>query len=117
MNDAEERPRRARSALQTEEGDVGAQAPTSRSRRQAPATKLPDASNELLQAAQTVRDLEYMKRKTPISSPAFHVLADRIQAAARRVFALASREEAIGNEAPPEDKSIDDVQAQTHSGD
>jgi len=75
------------------------------------ARQLPPASDELLRAAQTVRELEFLKRKTPISSPAFHVLADRIQKAARTVFQLAGRQERIGNEAPPEDSSIDDVKA------
>jgi hypothetical protein len=78
-----------------------------------PAEKLPDASNELLHAAQTVRELEHLKRKTPISSPAFHVLASRIETAARKVFLLASRQEDLGNSAPSQDRTIDDVEAET----
>ncbi|HEX5013668.1 MAG TPA: hypothetical protein VFV72_05840 [Candidatus Limnocylindrales bacterium] len=92
--------------------DPDTQSGTNSADDHSPAAKeLPATSSELLRAAQTVRDLEFLKRKTPISSPAFHVLADRIQKAARRVFQLAGRQERIGNEAPPEGSSIDDVEA------
>jgi hypothetical protein len=83
---------------------------------QDPTAVLPAVSNDLLKAAQEVRDLEYMKRKTDISSPAFHVLANRVEAAARKVFRMAGHEERIGNEAPRQDRSIDDVDPDATNG-
>lgn len=117
MADAEERHDQGGSSAVNErdkrEGEPATQA--SRARGTEATRRLPEASNELLSAAQAVRELEHLKRKTPIASPAFHVLADRIQVAARRVFELASQEERIGNDVPPDDRSIDDVDADTRT--
>jgi hypothetical protein len=75
--------------------------------------QLPSASSNLLQAADTVRELEREKRRAPISSPRFHALADRIEREARRVFSLASREERLGNETHSRPESIEDVEGRS----
>jgi hypothetical protein len=115
MADAEKRHEQGGSSAVDERDERQGEAATqgSRGRGTESTQRLPQTSNELLSAAQAVRELEHLKRKTPISSPAFHVLADRIQVAARRVFELASQEERIGNDAPPDYRSIDDVDAET----
>lgn len=53
--------------------------------------------------------METEKRKQAISTPEFHRLAADITAKSRDVFRIASEQEAIGDETPHADVSIDDV--------
>ena len=79
--------------------------------------ELGDLSDRLLREVQAVRELERDKREAPISSPAFHRLADEIAARARRVFSIAAEEQATGDQTERSDETIDDVAAERNPGD
>ena len=66
-------------------------------------------SDELLSAIDELRRLEQRKRSEHISTPGFHELADDVVVQARRVFDVASRENADGDRAETTDVSIDET--------
>ena len=70
---------------------------------------LTDTSNKLLEAIQHVRDTEKRKRQVPISTPAFHELAEEVNRASNEVFRLARRQDRLGDESPRGSASIDDL--------
>jgi hypothetical protein len=53
--------------------------------------------------------MEVRKRQRPISTPAFHELADDITTKSRDVFRMAIAEEQVGDAAPTGDETIDDI--------
>lgn len=67
-------------------------------------------SDELIEAARSVQELEREKRRHPISTPGFHDLADRIQERSREVFRIAAEEERLGEEIPTDRETIDSVE-------
>ena len=68
---------------------------------------LTDASNKLLGALNHLRDTEKRKRQLPISTPAFHELADEVNRTSNEVFRLARREDRLGDESPRGSETID----------
>jgi hypothetical protein len=70
---------------------------------------LTDRSNKLLGALDHLRDTEQRKRQLPISTPAFHELADEVTRTSGQVFRLARDEDWLGDESPRGSESINDV--------
>lgn len=66
-------------------------------------------SDELLSAIDQLRRLERKKRTEHISTPGFHELADEVALQARRVFDVASRENADGDRVATTDVSIEET--------
>lgn len=67
-------------------------------------------SDEILEAMERMRALERAKRTEPISSPAFHRLADEVEATAREVWELAQRQNRDGEAAETTDATIDETE-------
>lgn len=78
-----------------------------------PKRALADRSNKLLDALRHLRETEKRKRELPISSPAFHELADEVDRTSRRIFSLGRQQEDLGNESPRGRESINDVDETT----
>jgi Ni,Fe-hydrogenase I large subunit len=68
-------------------------------------------SDELLDAVAALRRLEEEKRRSPISSPRFHELAEEVTAKARAIMYGAQDEERVGNRTKRTSVSIDDEAA------
>jgi hypothetical protein len=80
--------------------------------------KLADRSNRLLAALRRLRDIEKVKRQTPISTPAFHRLAEEVEQTSREIFRLAREQERLGDEIPrgPDDIESVDLAAREDAG-
>jgi hypothetical protein len=73
-------------------------------------------SRRILDAVADLRALETEKRKQPISTPAFHRLAEDVTAKSQEVFSIARNSEDEADLAPRSDDSIDDVEREEGSG-
>jgi hypothetical protein len=65
----------------------------------------------LLERIDELHDLEEQKRTEPISTPAFHDLADTIKAKAREIFRITTIEEHVGDQIDTGSVTLDDVEA------
>jgi hypothetical protein len=74
-----------------------------------PKHQLSDRSDQILDAIEELHEMESAKREVPISTPTFHRLAEQITAKSRDVFRIARDQEAVGEEAPTGDETIQDV--------
>ena len=79
-------------------------------------SELANRSDELLDAVQRLKDTEQRKRQAPISSDAFHELANEVDAISHEVFSIARDQRDIGNETEHSDTTIDDVDAERKRG-
>ena len=73
-------------------------------------------SDEILEAMERMRELERAKRTEPISSPAFHRLADEVEASAREVWELAQRQNRDGDAAETTGATIDETEPLDETG-
>lgn len=73
-------------------------------------------SDEILEAMERMRELERAKRTEPISSPAFHRLADEVEASAREVWELAQRQNRDGGAAETTGATIDETEPLDETG-
>ena len=71
--------------------------------------ELADKSNRMLEKLRYLRETEKIKRKTPISTPTFHELANQVNATSREIFKIAHEQETLGEEIPTGDETIEDV--------
>lgn len=67
-----------------------------------------DRSDEILRALEELRRMEAARRQRPISTPEFHQLAEAITAKSRDIFRIARDQEAIGDELPMGNVSLDE---------
>jgi hypothetical protein len=74
-------------------------------------SELAARSDELLDALQKLKDTEERKRHEPISSEAFHELANEVDALSHEVFSIARDQRDIGEDTEPGDETIEDVDA------
>jgi outer membrane murein-binding lipoprotein Lpp len=75
-------------------------------------TELASRSDELLETIQRLKDTEQRKRQEPISSEAFHRLANEVDALSHEVFAIARDQRTVGERTPRADESIEDIAGQ-----
>ena len=73
-------------------------------------------SDELLDDVKQLRALEEEKRREPISSPGFHVIAEEITARSREIMKTALRQEELGNSAERGEETIEDVDRKNGNG-
>lgn len=66
-------------------------------------------SDEMLEALRELKATEARKRREPISTPMFHMLADDVYAQSRRIFRIAIQEDDLGNESERGVETIDDI--------
>ena len=71
--------------------------------------ELARSSNEMLEMVSELKELERRKREEPISSPAFHELAEQVTDKTRDIMRSVIKQEDLGNQTPRGDSSIDDV--------
>jgi hypothetical protein len=71
--------------------------------------ELADKSNRMLDKMRHLRDTEQRKRQTSISTPAFHELADDVNATSREIFKIAREQETLGDAIPTGEETIDDA--------
>ena len=71
--------------------------------------KLARSSNEMLEMVSELKDLERRKRAEPISSPAFHDLAEQVTEKTRDIMRSVIKQEDLGNQTARGDASINDV--------
>lgn len=74
-------------------------------------------SDEMLEALRELKATEARKRREPISTPMFHMLADDVYAQSRRIFRIAIQEDDLGNESERGVETIDDIAAHNRSSD
>jgi hypothetical protein len=74
---------------------------------------LADRSNKLLDALRHLRDTEKRKRQLPVSTPAFHELADEVNRTSNEVYRLARQQDILGDTIPTGSESIDETDAAT----
>jgi hypothetical protein len=74
-----------------------------------PNREVAENSEQFLEAIDDLRILETQKRRTRISTPSFHVLADEIAARSRDVFKIADDERIAGNLTDRGKVTIEDV--------
>lgn len=72
-------------------------------------------SDEMLEALRELKATEARKRREPISTPMFHMLADDVFAQSRRIFRIAIEEDELGDESERGVESIDDIAAHDRS--
>lgn len=72
-------------------------------------------SDEMLEALRELKATEARKRREPISTPMFHMLADDVYAQSRRIFRIAIQEDELGDESERGVESIDDIAAHDRS--
>jgi hypothetical protein len=72
-------------------------------------SKLADRSDELLDALHRLKDTEQRKRQEEISSESFHRLANEVDAISHEVFSIARDQRDIGERAPSDGDTIEDV--------
>jgi hypothetical protein len=72
-------------------------------------SELARRSDDLLEALRRLKDAEERKRQEPISSDAFHRLANEVDALSHEVFAIAREQRDVGERTPASDATIDDV--------
>jgi hypothetical protein len=72
--------------------------------------ELADKSNRMLDKLRHLRDTENLKRKTPISTPTFHELANDVNATSREIFQIAHEQDRLGEAIPTGSQTIDDVE-------
>ncbi len=66
-------------------------------------------SKRLLDTIDEMHELEELKRAEPISTPAFHRLADEVLAKGKEVFRITSEQEAMGDAIDTGAVSLNDV--------
>ena len=66
-------------------------------------------SNKLLDALRRLKDTEQRKRRVPISTSAFHELANDVNATSREIFRIAREQDDLGERIPTGTESIDEV--------
>ena len=66
-------------------------------------------SDEMLEALRELKATEARKRREPISTPMFHMLADDVHAQSRQIFRIAIQEDDLGNESERGVETIDDI--------
>jgi hypothetical protein len=71
--------------------------------------ELAGRSNKLLDALRHLKETEERKRKVPISTPAFHELANDVNATSREIFRIARDQDVLGDTIPTGSETIDDV--------
>jgi hypothetical protein len=71
--------------------------------------ELAGQSNKLLDALRHLKETEERKREVPISTPAFHELANDVNATSREIFRIAREQDELGDAIPTGSDSIDDV--------
>ena len=71
--------------------------------------ELARSSNEMLEMVSELKDLERRKREQPISSPAFHELAEQVTDKTRDIMRSVIKQEDLGNQTERGSVSIDDV--------
>jgi hypothetical protein len=74
-----------------------------------PNREVAENSEHFLEAIDDLRILETQKRRTRISTPSFHALADEIAARSRDVFKIADDERIAGNLTDRGKVTIEDV--------
>lgn len=72
-------------------------------------------SDEMLEALRELKATEARKRREPISTPMFHMLADDVFAQSRRIFRIAIDEDELGDESERGVETIDDIAAHGRS--
>ena len=71
--------------------------------------ELAGQSNKLLDALRHLKKTEERKREVPISTPAFHELANDVNATSREIFRIARDQDELGDAIPTGSDTIDDV--------
>ena len=71
--------------------------------------ELARSSNEMLEMVSELKDLERRKREQPISSPAFHELAEQVTDKTGDIMRSVIKQEDLGNQTERGSVSIDDV--------
>lgn len=66
-------------------------------------------SDEMLAALRELKVTEARRRREPISTPMFHMLADDVYAQSRRIFQIAIQEDELGDESERGVETIDDI--------
>ena len=66
-------------------------------------------SDEMLQALRELKATEARKRREPIFTPMFHMLADDVYAQSRRIFRIAIQDDQLGDESERGVETIDDI--------
>ena len=74
-------------------------------------------SDEMLEALRELKATEARKRREPISTPMYHMLADDVYAQSRRIFRIAIEEDQLGDESERGAETIDDIAAQDRPSD
>jgi hypothetical protein len=78
--------------------------------------ELAGKSNKLLDALRHLKESEERKRGVPISTPAFHELANDVNATSREIFRIARDQDELGESIPTGSDSIDDVDRDDDDG-
>ena len=81
-----------------------------------PKRELAGRSDKLLDALRHLKDTEERKRKVPISTPAFHELANDVNATSREIFRIARDQDDLGDAIPTGSDTIDDVDRDRANG-
>ena len=71
--------------------------------------ELARSSNEMLDMVNELKALERRKREEPISSPAFHELAEQVTNKTRDIMRSVIRQEDLGNRTERTSTSIEDL--------
>ena len=71
--------------------------------------ELARSSNEMLDMVNELKALERRKREEPISSPAFHELAEQVTNKTRDIMRSVIRQEDLGNQTERSSASIEDI--------
>jgi len=74
-------------------------------------------SDEMLEALRELKAMEARKRREPISTPMFHMLADDVSAQSRRIFRLAIQGDELGDASERGVGTIDDIARDDKSSD
>jgi hypothetical protein len=74
-----------------------------------PKTALTDTSDQMLVELAHLKSTEALKRREPISTPAFHALEDEVYLSSRRIYANAMQQDKLGQESETGEVSIDDI--------
>ncbi len=81
-----------------------------------PKRELAGRSDKLLDALRHLKETEERKRKVPISTPAFHELANDVNATSREIFRIARDQDDLGDAIPTGSDTIEDVDRDRANG-
>jgi hypothetical protein len=104
------RPRRADARPKRAGLAYGRAAVVHAARMSDPKGELTVRSDQLLTELAHLKDTEARKRQAPISSPPFHELAEEVNESSRRIFAISTEQDQLGEEAATGTESIEDIE-------